>query len=378
MPSVLFSSQYFTPLFNPSFFYKVKGSDFEPKPQERVAIQVSLDDLDELDVRYTEDVYSVQENIEGLLLTLFGKDFAELPVVKHILSVSYEEDNVKYVKSPVITKKDDKVGLLFGDDKVENGYTFLPLVLKDNYLTFEGTRVKSLGLDSFEVSSGDDKKTKIPVICLPHPDKNLKLVFQIIVQTVRDFDYTNFQLSFSQLVSLNEEDRAEAWEEITSMVSSGISANSKFNQLFGKVIKDGNFPSKGVIIPITSVIRAGNINKKEGTGHFFSAVYGVDTSKFPPIHVSGYLGGDSDDIPLNTIGSISCGLGDTLGKMAKTTAIVSNPPTVNNPWHLYISAPNAKGYKTPEHTVFLNKDPLPAKHQKILEAQQTMEYWQAP
>lgn len=379
MPFVTLSQNYFSPLFNASLLYEKMGENFDPKEGERTTLAISLDDLTNIDVHYEDDLYSVSENVEGLLQALFGDDFASLPLIKNILSVTYIGDNPKYIKTPLITKRqnekgEDVIGLMIGDDKSEEGvHQFFPLVLVENRLTFQGTKALQLGLDSLEIKKSDGTGYRIPLVTIPHPDRKTKLIFQLPVQATQDTDYANFQLTWNNLFSLDEEEKKEAWDDLKTMVSSGVSANTKLNQLFEKMMKDGNFPKRGVLLPITSVIKIGKVEKKDGKGSFFQAIFGMDTSAFPGVPVSGYLGGDSDDIPLNTIGSISCFERDQMGALARTNKIKEQPPTPLRPWYLYISAPNAKGNKIPEHSVFTGE--LPKKYKELLEEQKKMEYW---
>lgn len=375
MPFVTLNPNYFSPLFNASLLYERMGEDFDPADTDRTTIGISLEDLENLDVTYEDDLYSVSENVQGLLQALFGAEFESLPLVKNILSVTYVGDSPKYIRTPVVTKRDDVVGLLIGDDKngEEGTYQFFPLVLVENRLTFEGTKPLQLGLDSLEIKKSDGTGYRIPLVTIPHPDRKTKLIFQIGVQATQDTDYANFQLSWNNLTSLDEDEKKEAWDDLKTMVSSGVSANTKLNQLFEKMMKDGNFPKRGVLLPITSVIKIGKVEKKDGKGSFFQAIFGMDTSGFPGVPVSGYLGGEDDAIPLNTIGSISCFERDQMGALARTNKIKEQPPIALRPWYLYISAPNAKGNKIPEHSVFTGE--LPKKYKELLEEQKKMEYW---
>lgn len=375
MPFVTLNPNYFSPLFNASLLYERMGEDFDPADTDRTTIGISLEDLENLDVTYEDDLYSVSENVQGLLQALFGAEFESLPLVKNILSVTYVGDSPKYIRTPVVTKRDDVVGLLIGDDKngEEGTYQFFPLVLAENRLTFEGTKPLQLGLDSLEVKKSDGTGYRIPLVTIPHPDRKTKLIFQIGVQATQDTDYANFQLSWNNLTSLDEDEKKEAWDDLKTMVSSGVLANTKLNQLFEKMMKDGNFPKRGVLLPITSVIKIGKVEKKDGKGSFFQAIFGMDTSGFPGVPVSGYLGGEDDAIPLNTIGSISCFERDQMGALARTNKIKEQPPTALRPWYLYISAPNAKGNKIPEHSVFTGE--LPKKYKELLEEQKKMEHW---
>lgn len=375
MPFVTLNPNYFAPLFNASLLYERMGDDFDPQEGERTTLSISLEDLEKISVTYEDDLYSVDENVQGLLLALFGAEYETLPIIKNILSVTYIGDSPKYIKTPVVTKRDDVVGLLIGDDKTEGAaHQFFPLVLADNRLTFEGTKALQLGLDSLEIKKSDGTGYRIPLVTIPHPDRKTKLIFQIGVQAAQDTDYANFQLTWNNLTSLDEEEKKEAWDDLKTMVSSGVSANTKFNQLFEKMMKDGNFPKRGVLLPITSVIKIGKVEKKDGKGSFFQAIFGIDTSGFPGVPVSGYLGGDSDDIPLNTIGSISCFERDQMGMLARTNKIKECPPTVVKPWYLYIAGANVKGTKIPEHSVFAGVE-LPKKYKELLVEQKKMEYW---
>lgn len=375
MPLIALNPNYFSPLFNASLLYDRMGADFDPKEGERTVLPISLEDLEKVSVTYEEELYSVEENVHGLLLALFGEGYLELPCVQAVLSVTYIGDTVKYIRTPVLTKRDDVVGLMIGDDKLEDQtlHQFFPLVVVENRLTFEGTKTLQLGLDSLEIKRNDGTAYRLPLVTIPHPERKSKVIYQLGVQVTPDCDYANFQLSWNNLNSLNEDDRQEAWDDIKAYISSGVSANAKLDTLFGAMMKRKEFPKKGVLIPITSLIKAGKISKKDGTGKFFQASFGINTSGFPSVHVSAYLAGDSDDVPLNTVGSISCGDRDNLGKLARTNLVKDNPPTGINPWYLFISAPNAKGNKIPEHAVFTSD--LPVRYQRLLEEQKTSEYW---
>lgn len=378
MPFVTLNPQYFSPLFNASLLYEKKGEDFDPQEGERTTLAISLDDLEKISVTYEDDLYSVSDNVVGLLQALFGDEFESLPILNNVLSVTYIGDSPKYIKTPIITKRqndkgEDIVGLLIGDDKSEGGvYQFFPLVVQENRLVFEGTKALQLGLDNLEIKT-TDKSYRIPLVTIPHPDRKTKLIYQLPIQVKADTDYANFQLSWNNLTSLDEEEATEAWNDVKDMISSGVSANTKLNQIFSNLMAQGTFPKKGVILPVTSVIKIGKVEKKDGKGSFFQAVFGMDTSGFPGVSVSGYLGGDSDDIPLNTIGSISCFERDQMGALARTNKIKEQPPTALRPWYLYIAGANAKGTKIPEHSVFTGE--LPKKYKELLEEQKKIEYW---
>jgi hypothetical protein len=375
MPLVNLTANYFAPLFNASLLYQKMGEDFDPQDNERTNIFVSLEDLENLDMTYEGDLYSVADNVHGLLLALFGKEYTELPVAQKFISVTYLGDTPKYVKAPTIKKIDDVVGLVIGDDKgnVED-YQFFPLKVFENRLTFEGTIINGLGLDSIELKRNDNTSYRIPLAIIAHPErKTNKLSFQIGISVTPDFDYGNFKSTWDDLTSLNEDERQEAWKDLKLNISSGISASAKIQTIFENMMKEGTFPKRGVIIPITSVIKTGKIEKKDGTGKFFQATFGVSLSDMPGVPVKAYLGMDSDDIPLNTVGSIQCGDRGSLGSIATTNLVKDKPPTPLKPWYLYISAPNAKGNKMPEHQVFTSG--LPAKYQRLLEEQKNMEYF---
>lgn len=375
MPLVNLSSNYFSPLFNASLLYNKMGEDFNPSDTDRTTLLLSLSDLVEIDFTYEDNLYSVAENVEGLLQALFGDGFEELPISKNILSVTYIGDSPKYIKTPVLTKRDDIIGLMIGDDKSgqENTHAFFPLIVSpDNKLTFEGTKTLQLGLDSIQIKTGD-KEYRLPLVTVPHPDRKTKLIFQIGVQVAQDTDFANFQLCWNNLTSLDETEKKESWDDLLLMISSGVSASGKLQQIFEKMMKDGNFPKRGVLIPITSVVKLGKVSKKDGTGSFFQGVFGVAVSDFPSIPITAYLGGDSDDVPINSLGSIACGDRDNLGKIARTNLVKDNPPTPLKPWYLHISAPNSKGHKIPEHSVFTSS--LPKKYQELLEEQKQIGYW---
>lgn len=297
------------------------------------------------------DEKSVYENILIFCKAVFGESFnQDHPVCSNLAQVTFEGDSLNYFNRPVLARMDGDICLVMGSQNKDSGleYVTLPLVLRDNNFTFQGSLLPKVSLSSYEISSkGDVEKVKIPILTF----KASGQVFVIAVKLSKEYDYYDLQNAW--------EDRD--LETMTKMIGTLYGGSANLGKMFSRLFISGKFPQEGVIMKITG----GKLRRVDsGKKQFSSVVYTLDSSCVSPVTVLAYADGADTQVPLSSVSHISCYSSHT----ASVPFFAGKDATPASPWYIHVSAPNKNGdpNQVPIHQIFT--DFIPPRIRKLITA----------
>jgi hypothetical protein len=334
--------------------------DYDPDVLPEVELVLSLDDLKENDLTIEGHQKSIATYFQEFLKAILGDSFEGHPLLDTLVLLRYKDEVLSFVSRPRIAMHQGFPTLVMGaESRTRNIKPFyFPLDIGIEGITVKGSAIKRLSLNSLEFQKADGSRVKIPIACF-----NVHgTVYAIHVNTDPSSSYYDLE---------------EAWslrdaKKLGRLIASSYGATASLSQMFSNWFVAGTFPKDGIIIPLVGFTK----EKVEARSSFWKVTYQVDCGSFPPVCCTAYYDGAvRDDVPLCLVNRIGCYQSDLLGSVAFTDKATHKPPSVSNPWYLYVKGADSRR-KTPLHTVL--QDILPAKQKRILELQQAPNYYPMP
>lgn len=307
-------------------------------------------------------------------------------LVPNFGSATFEAYACKWYNSPVIAKEDDKLFLVIGTDDREQKAVRLPVEInkktKDIIITtYDGRRITSAYFSKGDYPDPDDQNKRIeyPLFVLVAPEEDREKypdIFNIRINTrnkpsdpkdVKEgivyLDYAKFELATREF---NVKVLTEFIQELQSFKTA-----APLSTLLSELFISKEFPNSGICIPIYGV-------KSVDTEYGVSWVADTDmkqawicgTSYKPLPTFQSWYGSKKNNtaVPVQSdkIEAIFIGGSHTAGTQIGVAVNQGKQPSKQNPWILWISAPNisAKGVLKPDfvpkHQMFVSLPPIPA------------------
>lgn len=342
-----------------SLLYK-RMPDYDPDLLPEVELVLSLNDLKENDLTIEGHQKSIATYFQEFLKAILGDSFEGHPLLDTLILVRYKDEVLSFVSRPRIVMHQGVPSLVIGaESRTRNIKPFyFPLDIGVEGITIKGSAIKRLSLNSLEFQKADASRVKIPIACFNANGT----VYAIHVNSDSSTSYYDLEDAWSSRDA----------KRLGSLITSSYGATANLSQMFSNWFVAGTFPKDGIVIPLVGFTKE---KVESPRASFWKVTYQVDCGNFPPVSCTAYYDGAvRDDVPLCLVNRIGCYQSDLLGSLAFTDKAAHKPPSLSNPWYLYVKG--ASGRKTPLHTVL--QDILPAKQAKILELQQSPSYYPMP
>lgn len=325
------------------------------------ALILTMDHIRQNDLPLPQFGLSTLTLVETFLKAVYGKSYTpDHPANKNVFAVTYSQNQLKFFGSPVICKWEGRPQLIFGSETKATGTQFnkIPLVLKDGFITLEGSSIKLLEPSTMEVPdfSSNDPNARKKVNTLIFGAENITFTLNVKLHDSID------ELTFKEI--WNTKDLAAISNVMTSIY--GYGAN--YSYMFSKWFQFGMFPPKGVVLKIVGAKET--IGKDDRGRPLKGAIFILDTSDLPPIDVlcSDAKTKEKFDAPLNEVTSLLCG-----GTQNITQQFLNrwmDAPTPDAPWYLHIEGPG-KAFNTVPRDGIYDLDWIPEATQEVIDLQKS-------